>query len=251
MKKELSDECDLELVDTDGFDNQFEIHKQYITRYSKNQEDEKTRKYLSVDVASFYVNNELNAACRVWNSLMQYYVYRRNDNKTKQTGGQQKEETEYDFLDSGKFKLGIMDGYDMEYSFLNSIHQLLKSHNIIPNHVPPKELYEDISIIYEKDNKKDRPKIEKVGKKMIVEHTTDKDTEVKVNGLNIFILERDCNDEPVIMLYNDDFTKGRKAIILMKDGNLYSPLYKIDDDGKVRGMFNKTDPLVEWMNEQL
>ena len=71
------------------------------------------------------------------------------------------------------------------------------------------------------------------------------------NGLNIFIFERDCNDEPIFMLYNDEFIKGRKTIILMKDGNLYNPIYKIDNDGKVRGMFNKSDPFIDWLNDQL
>ena len=250
FKKELLEDCDLELIDTDGFGNQLEIHRPYITKYCKNQEDEKTRKYLSVDVAAFYVNNELNNACHVWNSLMQYYVFRRKDTSKTQKGGK-KEEEEYDFMDSEKFKLGIMDGYDLEYSFLNSIHQLLKAHNMIPIHVPPTELYSDLNIIYDKDNKINRAKIEKVAEKTIIEHTVNGETETKINGLNIFIIERDCNDEIVILLYNDDFVKGRKAIILMKDGNLYTPLYKIDDDGKVRGMFSKSDHLVEWMNDQL
>ena len=54
IKTELLEDCDLELVDTDSFGNQFEINKPYLTKYAKNQEDEKTRKYLSVDVASFW-----------------------------------------------------------------------------------------------------------------------------------------------------------------------------------------------------
>ena len=248
IKQELLEDCDMELVDSDGFDNQLEIHRPYITKYSKNQEDEKTRKYLSVDVAEFYKNNELNKASQTYNSLMQYYVFRKKDENRKQKGG---ENLEYDFLDSNQFKLGNLDNYDSEYSFLNSLHQLLKAHNMIPEHISTKELYNDISFEYVKDNKINREKIENVGKKMIIEHQVNDKSEIKVNGLNIFVVQRDCNNESNISLYNDKFIKGRKSIILMKDGNLFAPVYKIDKDGRVRGMFNKSDPLVEWMLEEI
>ena len=249
IKQELLDDCDLELVDTDGFDNQMEIHRPYLTKWSKNQEDEQTRKYLSVDVAGFYKNDELNKACKLYTSLMQYYVFRKKDTK-KQKGGN-KSDNEYDFLDTEQFKLGIMDDYDSDYSLLNSIHQLLKAHNMIPQHINTKEFYDDVTIEYEKDNKIDREKIEKIAKKIIIEHQVNNESEIKIDGLNIFVVQRDCNNDSDVSVYNDKFIKGRKSIILMKDGNLYSPIYKIDKDGKVRGMFNKTDPLVEWMMDNV
>ena len=251
IKTELLEDCDLELVDTDSFGNQFEINKPYLTKYAKNQEDEKTRKYLSVDVASFYEKTELNNACQIWNSLMQYYVFRKKDYKKTQNGGKKKILLDYDILDTTQFKLGVMDDYDSDYSLLNSIHQLLRSHNIIPLHISSKELYADMNINYIQDNKFDRPSIENISNKIIIEHEIKNKSEVVLNGLNIFIVERDCNNEIIIILYNNDFMKNRKSILLIKDGNLYSPLYKIERDGIIRGIFIKTDPFVEWLNKQI
>jgi len=51
--KELLEKCDLELVETDLFDNQFEIHREYFNNYIKYENVKETRNFLS-NVSEFY-----------------------------------------------------------------------------------------------------------------------------------------------------------------------------------------------------
>ena len=56
------------------------------------------------------------------------------------------ENNAYNFSDTTKFYIPNMSEYTQDYSALNSVHQLMHSHKIIPKHVTPEEMYEDFKI---------------------------------------------------------------------------------------------------------
>lgn len=76
---ELKQKCNMELVDTDMFDRQFEVHKDNITRISNFDENDETKKFLQT-VATFYdQQNEVNAECFKISRLNRYYCFRKNE----------------------------------------------------------------------------------------------------------------------------------------------------------------------------
>jgi hypothetical protein len=140
-----------------------------------------------------------------------------------------------------------MDEYNNEYSCFNSIHQLLKSHQIIPENVNPNELFNDfgIKIVSDKDFK--TSSLTNLGKKILIEHDVNDKKKVVVDGMNIFVVERNCNDEYITDSYVT--SKNNKAIILMRDGDLYTPIYQKLQDGNHKGIFKMSEPLIKWMQE--
>jgi hypothetical protein len=247
IEKELLESCDLELVDSDNFGNQRNIHKDFFENYAKYEEKDETKKFLG-NVKEFYKLNEVNNGCFVYNTLMRYYIFRKKEPEhKKQTGGKIAKEVKYDFGNTQQFTFGNMDEYNNEYSCFNSIHQLLKSHQIIPENVNPNELFNDfgIKIVSDKDFK--TSSLTNLGKKILIEHDVNDKKKVVVDGMNIFVVERNCNDEYITDSYVT--SKNNKAIILMRDGDLYTPIYQKLQDGNHKGIFKMSEPLIKWMQE--
>lgn len=271
LKEDLNKSCSLKLVDTDGFGNQLTIHKPYLTEYSKYEESDETRGFLQ-KVASFYKNDGINDGCRVWNTLFRYYVFRKdhpNDGQTKkQKGGSMKsskleESTEsaefdddnlLDFSDKEKFFVPEMDRYNSDYSFMNSIHHLLQSHGIIPKTLIPKNLSRDLGLQDVKDEDI-KSNINSIAGKIIIEHNIESHkTERIIDGLHIFTVERDCNDDYDISLTSKETKSGKtpkkikkndRCVILMKEGLLYVPVYHIDSEsGQKTGIFTGDHPII-------
>ena len=183
---------------------------------------------------------------------MRYYIFRRKDGSDRdgsQKGGGDESSTRIDFGDSSKFYVGRMDDYDSSYSFLNSVHHIMKSHRVIPRNLYVDEMCQDFGIDVVDDAKINSNTLKKISKKLVVEHAVESENEPVLDGLNIFTVERDCNN-----YYDVDLNRGNrnsKAIILMKEGNLFVPLYQIDSEGKRKGMFRMNDSLVKAMLEDI
>jgi SAM-dependent methyltransferase len=246
---EFKRDCNLELVDTDLFANQYTYHEKFITEFSEYEADIRTRSNFA-KVASFYKQNSINNGCRIMSFLYRTYVFRKKkDTKNiskKQKGGN-------DFSNVDKFVVPTMTGYDTEHTLLNSIHHILRNHKIIPKTLPVERFYEDLKIDYIIDEELDG-KIKSIAKKLVIYHQNDKGEEEKVvNGLNIFVVERDCNNN-----YDTDIIKCKKeitdddlAIILMREGNLYVPVYGLDENKVRKGMFYMDDTFITELIESL
>jgi hypothetical protein len=256
--KNLKDDCDLDLIDTDNFENQLVIHEPYLNIYAKYEEVDETRKFLG-NVGEFYKRNSVNDGCKLWNGLFRYYVFRKQSNK-KQKGGAESDSNIIDFSDSEKFSIPSMKGYDNEYSCMNSIHHVLRSHKIIPRYITPDKMCSDLGINFMKDNDVDS-KLEQISKKIVIEHVIDHDnkhkdveTEKVLDGLNIFVVERDCND-----MYDIDLIKKNKkisandtAVILMKEGNWYIPVYYVNPETQKRvGLYEMSHPVIQKMMDEI
>lgn len=252
--EDLKKDCGLELVDSDNFGNQLNLHEEYLTKFAKFEETNETRKFLG-DVAKFYENNSVNDGCKIWNSLFRYYVFRKVDNtkKIKQTGGNDS----VNFNDTEKFIVPRMKEYkNKSYSFVNGIHHVLKNHHIIPHSVSPQDLFNELGLNIPKDDIIEKSNLGSFVKNINIEHVIDeqKQTTELINGLNVFIVERDCNDE-----YNVDLIKKSKkikeddlAIIMMREGTWYVPVYSVDQTTNDRvGLFKMTNPTIQQLMNDL
>ena len=81
LVSEFDKDCNMELVETDGLGNQYNIHKDFFTKYAKYEEVPETQKFL-LNVSKFYEKNEINEGSALWNSLFRYYVFRKRDTIT-------------------------------------------------------------------------------------------------------------------------------------------------------------------------
>jgi len=252
IEKELFDDCDLELVDTDTFDKLKNITEEFSKKYGMLFKDVPMLGRLG----KFYNPTEINKGCHVYNSLMRYYIFRKKDKSiNKQKGGSNDSVETLNFSDSTKFAVGKMSEYNNSYSCFSAIHQLLKSHKIIPKHITPEEMFGDFKIDLKDDKSINISELNNAGKKIIIEHSNEDGTEILpvINGLNIFVVERNCNDDydVDVQLINNKKTNSSKdkAIILMKEGDLYVPMYQIQEDGRKRGIFKMNDTLIKQMIE--
>ena len=240
LVEELTRDCDLELIDYDLFENQFNIHRDYFENYAKYQSNIKTRQML-LNAGTYYQDNDSNKTMHRFTNLGAYYIFRRKgiDTKTYKKDGQRGGIQKYDLLDKNKFDLLKMENTDTHKSLINSIYAVLTA-----NEISPEEMCKDFGFEFEKDIDLDEIKINKICKLIVIDHTIDnpKDlnstiTENVLDGLNIIMISLDCNNHYDIEYYNK---KNKKYIILMKEGTRYYPLYEkgTDDIGIFSGDYD-------------
>ena len=246
LTQSLKKDCDLELIDSDSFENQLKIHENYLLNYAHYEENVKTRKFLSEDVTAFFKKNSVNDGCKEFNKLMRYYIFRKAD-KIKQKGGQDNNNN-IDFSDTSKFFIPDMQCYNNKYTCINSIYDILRNNKIIPQSMTPKSMCGDLKIKIADDDNID---VKELTNKIIIAHEIEnKKLERVIDGINIFIIERDCNDT-----FDVDLIKKKKkdkdlAIILMKDGTLYNPIYHIENDKRI-GIFDMKHDIVKNLLKQV
>jgi hypothetical protein len=72
-----------------------------------------------------------------------------------------------------------------------------------------------------------------------------------IDGVNIFLIERDCNNTFDIDLIKKKNSKDKDlAIILMKDGTLYNPIYHIEKNKRI-GVFDMKHHIIQKMLTQI
>lgn len=75
---ELYRDCELEIVDSDSFMNQFEIHREFFEKSYPFESVEKTRGTFS-RFAEYYKPTDINKNCYIYSGLTRYYVFRKRD----------------------------------------------------------------------------------------------------------------------------------------------------------------------------
>ena len=165
-----------------------------------------------------------------------------------------------DFSDTAKFSIPQMTGYNNEFSCTNSIHHIMRSHKIIPKSISPKQFFDDLGLGPIKDSRAD-DRLGKLAKSIIVENEIENEkdhdkmkTVTMINGVNIFVIERDCNDYYDVTLVQ----KGKimslddKSVILMKEGAWYVPIYYNDQvTGKRVGLFEQAHPVIQKLLDEI
>jgi hypothetical protein len=235
LKKDLFESCQLEYIDSDGFMNQMKMHKSFfvdnICEFEPNLE---TREYL-MKVKDYYKESEINKECYKYTELHRFSVFKKKE--TNQVGG------EYDIENIEKYSVPKMTGYDMDYSVQNSIHQILQSHKIIPESLLTEDLFADMGLKLLKDYELDDKTMTKLLSKIKIEHELNEGKTKKIiNGLNICTFERDVNNHYKLNLIESG-KKSNKTITMIKESNLYKPLY-IKMNGQKQALFDKDDKLL-------
>lgn len=272
IQKELLERCDLELVDSDLFENVYQMNTQFFKEFYKYESEPKTRKFFS-DVAQYYSPNEFNSACYKLTKLYRYYVFRRKDivqNKDvklpktekvnitkpiktkKQKGGiltNQLSDTDISFnifpdlFNPTKFIKKNPDNI-IDYSFMSSIHNIMKNHEIIPHTVSMMQFYNDIGFNICNDKDINNKNIMNLCKRLVIKHViNESESETVLDGANIIVVSKDCdNDKPVIN--KNIINSNIQGIILYYDGLKYWPIYEINNN-KIIGLFNNDSNIID------
>ncbi|AYV83566.1 MAG: mRNA capping enzyme [Hyperionvirus sp.] len=244
---ELQKDCELDLVDTDLFDNQYEIHREYFKNYAKLDENAETRKFL-LNVAGFYEFNEVNGGCFKYSRLERYYVFRKRDTeaakgkkskKVVQKGGIDQ------LMDSGRTIVHDLDLSEVgDYTYCGSILHVLKTHKLIPKNVTMKEFLSDFNIGMT-DDKLDDDRLQDINQRLVINHEVIPTKKLHVlNGVGVIIVEKDCNSNYDVTLLND--ANAKKILVLLKENDIFRPIY-YDSNGKIKGLFSDGDEFVKEM----
>jgi len=258
LEDEFLENCSMDLVETDLFENQFRINKDYFEKAAQFEDNEKTRKFLK-DAAEFYnQKSEVNRACYEMSKLYRFYVFRKSEERNeekpksksghnknkKQKGGNMSNDSVFndanDVMSPLKFmKRNLNMG---EYSFAASVYDVLKTSEIIPTNTSLNEFYSDIGQNKLSDKEITKKDINKLCGGVIIAHNEDGVTKTVLDGINIFVIQKDCNGSDV-----DVYGKGNRfrvktpSIVLYYDQG-YHPIYKYkskpDQFTNVKGLFN-------------
>ena len=157
--------------------------------------------------------------------------------------------TSYDFDDPKKYRIPDMGNYNSQNSLLNSIHKIMVSHSMIPKTVKVKEFVEHQDAEFKNDVDADSEYIRELASHLTIDHDVEGVVKRVMNGLDLYLLERDCNNFYDVSYVRGcaDKKKGR-AVVLMKEGMLYKPLMRREEKG-IRGMFRTSDPLIAYLEQ--
>jgi hypothetical protein len=236
LKKDLLDSCNLEYVDSDTFENQFNIHKSFFTDgVCEHEPNLETREFL-LKVKQYYDKNELNDQCYKFTNLHRFSVFKKKE--SNQIGG------DYNIENIDKYVVPKMTDYDMEYSLQNSIHHILKSHKVIPSSLHTEDMFNDMGLKIIPDYELDDKTLTKLLNSITIEHElNDKKIKKIINGINICAFERDAHNNYKPISYECGKRKA-KTITMIKEGKLFKPLY-ISLNGKKQAIFESNTEFLE------
>ena len=241
LQEDLLKDCNMELVETDLFENHFKINKEFFLNYHKSMHNEGTRKFMS-NVAQYYNETELNKTCYDYTFLQRYCIFRKKDKSSKssrETGRETSKQTggvvEYKILSKTK--------YDEAYSFMNSIHYVLKSHEIIPKTLKQGEFFKEHGLKMVKDIDLTDKLMKKICKQIKIEHEFSEgigQSQMVVDGLNIRILK----DNKLTDLIN--LSPKNKSIVFAKEDGVFNPVY-VKTEGNKHGLFKPNNDILDNM----
>jgi len=236
IEKEFMD-CGLELIDTDLFDNQYRMHKEFITKYAQYESVDETRKFM-MSVKEFYDEEEsdINKGCIINDSITRYYVFRKkHDFKPEKV---QKGGNIMDFEDETKYYIHKFE--ETDNSLHRSIHEILQTHKIVPKGEKFKDFFKsfDIKIPRSMNTLYDMKAIQELGNKIVIEHELENgDKKKAIDGISVITVEK------VGGKYNIEKPKKLKKanIMLLKENGSYKPIYEIDEKFNKKAIFNKNE----------
>ena len=280
ITQQFLDDCDLELIDTDTFDNQYTMQKEFVTKYAKYESVPETRKFF-MQVKEFYDEGEtdLHKGCIINDSITRFFIFRKKDKNNSNSNSnsnnnikvsKEKEKNKEMSKNKGKkmkgggdsdtdshssesthsnesFDLTDANKYHMpkleaqDHSLFRSVHEVLQTHNIVPKKETYKNLFKGLDI-----------KLPRSNSKILFNTTALEEIGNKVvigheiEGAN----HKDVINGlsiTVVEKVNDKYlvekpTKINKAnIVLFKEGGFYTPIYKLDDKFNKQGLFKRGD----------
>ena len=261
ITKELYEKCDLELIETDLFANQFHIHADFFKHIYKYEENKKTREFFRKAAEFYNQSNSVNKAGFELTKLNRYYVFRRKETESgtkKQKGGfneTDSETTDYDALSDASYDTEIdsvinsdqiiekLDDHEYilgegeyyikpKYSYKNNTFQeglfnVMQDNKYIPNNISMNGFYDDMGVDLVIDDELNDNSITNISKKIRIDHEVEGDTTNVINGLNFIVLEKDCDGDLSVLGYGKKkkINKKDKTIVFYKNGHDFFPVH--------------------------
>jgi len=254
LERELLEDCDLELVDTDLFGNIFEMQRGFFADYAQYEEVFETNKFFSHVKEYYNSNDDINNGC-LWNTkVMRYYIFRRKDynidksKKTKPTqnrlskGGSQ----QVNLLDTSQFIINdtIVDK-NKDMTYCASISNILKSHKLIPKSIAINNFLKDFKLTTKTDKEIDTKYMTDINNNLVIYNNIDGKDKQVLDGLHTLIVEPDCNGHYDVQYIKNNNKNTDKTVILYKENGSYKPVYKIANNDKKTGMLSLKDDVVQ------
>ena len=245
--KDLETDCDLEVIESDLFYNQYYIHESHFKEYYKYMHNEQTLKFLS-DTAKYYEDTEMNIKCRDYTFLHRYCIYKKKESqpvkKEQQRVNKEQMKVNKEQMKVNKEQMKNISRpilskskYDPKYSLMNSIHYGLQSHQIIPKSVAVGDFYKDFGINLVEDSKLDNTKIKQILKKLKISHEIENQKKHELlDGLNLAKYV-DGTVEDYINLGKD-----KKTMIIIEEDDVFAPIFLNTDKGK-QSLFNNFESI--------
>ena len=251
LKEDLLKDCNLELIETDLFENQYNMHKDFFLETYKYQCNPQTLQYLE-KVSHYYEDTEINKACLDYTFLHRYSIFRKKDGNadakvSRPVSNKYINNMSYDETEEGitEFKPSInvsklsKSKFNQEYSFMNSIYYILSQHKIIPKTITVEEFYKDNKIKMIKDADLTAAKMKSITKDLNISHEIENGKSYNViEGLNIDIYEKD----KLSRLVNN---KKDKTVLLTQTESGYQPVFVTNMKDKKQSLFNIDDSLIK------
>lgn len=263
ITNEFLKDCDLELIDTDTFDSQYHMHKEFITKYAQYEDVAETRKFF-MSVKEFYDEEEtdINKGCLINDSITRFYVFRKKDKvETNQKENKKQSRTkikklkggdldsdddsdeDFDLTNDKKYYLPKIDAKDN--SLYRAVHEVLQTHKIVPKTETYKDLYKMLGLKIPRSNSKiiyDSKVLEELGNKIVIEHENEEGKGKNIiDGLSIITIEK-VNDKYIVEKPSET---NKANVVLLKEGNLYTPIYKIDNQFNKKALFKNQDSFLK------
>ncbi len=226
--KDLSKDCNLELIDTDTFGNQYEMHKDTIVNYSRYN-NKPTQESLS-KVKQYYENNEMNTECLKYTRLQRYVIFRKRDyTMTTLKGGS-------NILNDKNTQ--IYKSRTGNNTFIESIHNVLNIHHLIPHSLSLSEFMKEHDI-ENYDNDLDMKSMKRIAKNIQIYHQNVSNNNVKkvVNGINIYLVA----DDTITIIGGN----AKHNIIISQEDDKYHCVFKTRAKGLSGILSNKDELIIE------
>jgi len=263
LEKEFKKDCNMELVETDLFENQYNINKRYFSNPENVEPEKDTVKYFKQVALYYKQDTEIDRASLKLTNLYRYYIFR----KIKQTKTLPKEKIKIkknNKKQKGGFNINnffddnnlIIEENKGKYTFLDSLRKILINDNYIPDSVSFSKFLKDFKILNIADEELTSDDIKKIIQKLKIYYEFD-DKKVKQisDGINLIILENDCNgiDKTVYKIKRNNIYDKKlynKIIILFENDGKYNCLY-YNRDNETKGVFNMNDDIVKKIEKKI
>lgn len=270
FEEKLANDCDLELVDSDMFINQYKKNEDFMLDCVEYEETGETRQFMENVRNFFTVKDDVNTGCMVMETFTRYYVFRKkNPIKTEKTTKMERTKTETKKDEKGesvkKTKIKLKGGGDSleeilddiyvapENDYPTSVFNIIQTHKLIPKSETAESFYENLGFKLSKLQKiftkaKDIDFYE-LNSKIEVSHEIKGKIKNMLKGINLYLIDVD-GKEPVLKYYeNSELGEEKNAnVVIIKENNAYKPIYQtITGKTKLKmkkGLLEKSDEII-------
>lgn len=267
---ELDKKCNLELVDTDLLGNQFTIHEDFFKNYAQQESKADTLKFLDKVVKYYDQKDEVNKVAFNITKLNRQYVFRKRFTNNKKESSEKNESPErkeskkkkggqkggltlnyvdvpIDYALLEPFVKRELDDMPEQYTFLGSVHDILKNEKIIPESLELDELCSDLEFEMIDDKDITRNSIIALCKSVKIGHEVESDSErmsMALNGVNVIVIEKTCDGDYQIKVYSGQtrINSETPSILLYYEGGKYYPIYKVNHELSRTNLNDETYP---------